>query len=1139
MYNPSLHKTGWLFWLVVLVCLAAWIFLPQPVGVYVCDPGTILVSLAISAAVTAGTTAVDYLIAKNRKVAPVDRGKQDDIRISLPGYGESIIRGWGTFRTAPIWFWNTPIVHSTITTPGRSGGKGAPKPPTPSTVDHIYTTSLAGVICEGPIQDVTRIWFDQDLVWNTVDVSPNRYEAEAATLAGGAASVASTACSGGHRVQGIGSGGSVQFSVTVPATGSYEVGVYYTSTVDRTFKYRINGGSTTDLVCPASGGANIVAIQSFTCTLNSGANTIKFENAGAACPDLDKIEVVEIPVFDDNGGDPRSFTGLIDPNIVPAVDQNHSWTSYMHRPEAASDVISTNLGKYGQPAIRIYLGTETQAADAAIIADKGVANAPAYRGVATIVIEGIQLPGGRIPNVTIEVVQGTTDVDTIVSDIYDLVNVDSSNLDVTAVSSDTLIGFLIPSRKGAADAIAELQTRFQFDLPEVDGKVKAVKRNGTSDLTIPSAELRAHLYGEEMPAFDALITDIDPLLLPGRVDVNYLDPALDYHNNTQSDMRLVGPQGDNQTVSLSIVDSEDNMKQLASVLLYKPDREGRDFKIVTGPKYQRAHVGTVITLTLANATHVMRVTNAKYSLPAGPCEFDGVRQQASLYSPTGTGSAGTGFEAPIAPIPANTKGVIIDGPLFRAEDGGDGNDPVVYVTMCGRGSGVWPGGFWYEEFPIGSDNYRFVTAADKPSAIGVAAGTLATVSDPSVWDRTSSLVIKFFSNTELSSATEQDVLANPALNLLAIINPSTNEVEMIQFATAVAGVAIAPYITQYTVSIFLRGRFATDGNVSTHTAADDVVVIDSNVKPRRMSIADVGRNLKFKFVSSGQAVDDAATVIQTLHGNSLRPLAPVNVTGVRDGDNNLLIQWTRRSRIAPGLRPGSDVPRGEESEIYSLEVYNGSTLLRTIPVIVGLTQPTLLLPGNFAADISGNNMASSAATTAYALIAQRIVQLPFFVEGTANVPVGGGNTAGIRFAVIGGDPTNSGNVPIQLSVTNSSFLVVEYGVVKASFVPSTDGSRWRVEFDLPAVKIYENYVNSGSIPVYESVAALTAPCQGIVTAASSGELNDIVISTTVPGTVLSADLQTELGFTPGDPIKVRVRQMSSVVGPGYYTEVTL
>jgi hypothetical protein len=248
-----------------------------------------------------------------------------------------------------------------------------------------------------------------------------------------------------------------------------------------------------------------------------------------------------------------------------------------------------------------------------------------------------------------------------------------------------------------------------------------------------------------------------------------------------------------------------------------------------------------MTLTLPNATHVARVVEAKYGLPAGVCEFDLVRQEASLYTPSGSGSTGSGTEPPIVAVPANTKGVIIDGPLLRAEDGGDGTQPVVYVAMCGRGSGSWQGGFLFREYPFDSGNYILLASSDKASSIGVTAGTLASVSDPSVWDRTSSLTINFYTDADLSSETEQDLLANPSLNLLAVINPSTGDVEYVQFATSAAGVANAPYITQYSISVFLRGRAGTDANVGTHTSADDVVVIDSTVVPTRMPIVDIGR----------------------------------------------------------------------------------------------------------------------------------------------------------------------------------------------------------------------------------------------------------------------------------------------------------
>lgn len=1383
-------------WIFILMGLAALVDLCIDHGsAYYNDPVSIAISLAISAATTAGAAGIQYLQAKKQKVSPVDRGKQDDIRLSVPGYGEAIVKGWGTFRVAPIWFWHTPIVHTTVTTQGRSGGKGTPKPPTPDTIDHIYTTSLAGVFHDGIIyKGVSRIWFDSDLVFNA-DLSNNlsaiastKYEAEHGVLAGGASVAAQAECSGGFKVTGLGSGGNVTIHVDVTSTDDYEVAVHYTSTADRTFKVSVNGGGTTDLVCPASGAASIVAVQTITLSLTSGDNTIKFENSGAACPDLDFIDVAPALSFT-NGEDRRSFTGLVDPNKVAPTDPDTSWPTANEVPVFSDTAggmtnggfYTATLSKWGNPQIRIYPGSETQEPDPAIIADKGTGNAPAYRGFAYLVIEGLQLQNGRIPNVTVEVQQGIREAATIIQDLYELVGRARTDVDVTAlnglvlgdstgfdpgtyssitwaglnnatqgsggaisktsgtdntwnayanngstVSAGTdasirftasagtfMIGFattstpgsalphpydqvpfavllnlnsnpsqesknsiqmslggsnnssdvgtwavgdkfqveirngkfsayqngllltgfsppvpsfpltpifvgyhtgggvssasyatgsnigsepvitnvgglVLTSRRTAADLIAELQTRFQFDIPEVDGKVKCVLRSGTSELTIGSSELRAHYYGEEAPDYDALITDIDPLLLPATVDVNYLEPQLDYHNNTQSDMRLTGPQFDSQSVSLSMVESSDNMKKLATVLLFKPEREGRTFNFTTGPKYTRLHQGSVVTLSLTNATHVVRIENAKYGLPAGVCEFEAVRQEASLYSPSGSGAISSGVEAPIAPIPGNTKGVLIDGPLLRAEDAGDGSQPTLYVAMCGRGAGSWPGGFLYQEFPADSGNYTPVTNADKASGIGVTAGTLASVSDASVWDRTNTLTINFLSNVNLSSATEDELVVSPELNLLAIINPSTNAVEYIQFKTAAAGAASAPYITNYTVSTLLRGRICSDSNVGSHTSADDVVVIDSTIKPRRLDLSYVDRSVRYKFVTSGQSVDDAAVVTQTFHGNSLKPLSVVNARGFRDSGNDLLIEFEGRTRIGGGLRSVQAGAINEEEEEYRVQILNsGSTTLpngreRIMRVIPGMQQAAVLLSSDGAfGGVTHNSFSPSSILAARTY--QEIHQQGNFIEGTFVYPAGGGiacfglQQSGRSWKTIGSEINDfQGSHPSSVSgvlampylvtlegITSNAYRmqVFEYGtrILTVSSLSSqsdydpdfgwdsatSTGFIFRVRFELVGSSVVIKKAHRADLPLVRIAAGsrnIDYPLFGVMGTDSTTlwGVSGIVMTTyPFPKTIYSSSQQSEDGFTPGDPVQMDILQYSKLVGDGTKVRVTL
>ena len=953
----TLRKRKFILSLIVAICGAVFValdyILPRPKA-YFADPISIAISIAISAAITAGSIGVEYLLAKRQKATPVDRGKQDDIRISLPGYGEQIVWSRGIVRGAPVWFWNIPIFDRPVTTPGHSGGKGGPKPPTPTVTDHQYFTTVAGVFHDGEIQSVRRIWFNQDIVWDLVGSDgaslPTRYEAESATLNGTAHITAAAYASNGAGVTLLGTeggnNGSVDFAVTVADTGDYDIAIYYQSDAGTySFDIWLDTVLQGSVACAPS-GVGLIGIQTFGITMTAGAHTIRLGRAGGfSCPNLDCIDITETVSFAE-GADYRATTQLVDPTVLAPDDQTKAWAYHNAMPiERGEDglplsgtsTLTATLSKWGNPQIRIYRGTADQEADPAIIADKGVDNTPAWRGLAYIVIENIQLPNGALPNVTIEWDQGVTAVDQIVEDLYFLSAVNSSDLDLTALSGLTIDGVIRTSQKPTGDTLKDLQTRFQFDMVEVDGIVKAVLRNRTSaDLTIPYAKLRAHAEGSEMPTEDAVIKDIDPRDLPYEVQVNYLDPGNDFHNGIQSDNRASGPQTQPVSVSMALVMDKHEAKQLASVLLYKPDMEGREFSILTGPEYITAIPGTIITLTLPNSTHTARVTDAKYGLPAGVMQFTLVRQSASLYSPTGFGSI-SGREIPVAGFPANTKSIVLDGPLFRPEDAGDGTDPVLYLGQCGQGGGSWPGAFDYQENPFDSGNYELITSASQPSGIGVAdATTLEDDVDVTVWDEVSELVINFYYDPQLSSASTGDVEDNPNLNLIAIKNPSTGDVECVQFKNATPGVAASPFVAQYTLDTFLRGRFESQNNVASHTSADEVVFIDSTIKPRRQAKEDISKTLRFKFQTSGQFLDSVPVVEQVLYGNSLKPSQMTDPVTVLDASEDWRISATGHPK------------QNEEPAEYVCEVWESADrsdpadIKRTLSMVTGTTQAALL-----------------------------------------------------------------------------------------------------------------------------------------------------------------------------------------------------
>ena len=131
--------------------------------------------------------------------------------------------------------------------------------------------------------------------------SQTTYEAESATLSGGAYSDDCETCSGGRQVRSVGgeNSGKVTFDhVAVPRAGLYPMTVLYSVGDDRSFIITVNSNAQFDSIFYKTTRRNSDADSSKTILvpLNAGENTIAFGNAEEYGPDLDSIVVGEAPV---------------------------------------------------------------------------------------------------------------------------------------------------------------------------------------------------------------------------------------------------------------------------------------------------------------------------------------------------------------------------------------------------------------------------------------------------------------------------------------------------------------------------------------------------------------------------------------------------------------------------------------------------------------------------------------------------------------------------------------------------------------------------------------------------------------------------------------------------------------------------
>jgi hypothetical protein len=125
-------------------------------------------------------------------------------------------------------------------------------------------------------------------------------EAEDGMLSGGALAQACSTCSGGQRVGFLGNGGSyngtIEFVVTVPASGAYVVTLNYTNDdpATRLARLSVNAAAGASIRFPWTGSWETPAPIDVTLNLSAGSNSLTIGNSAGKAPSVDSI-VLRLP----------------------------------------------------------------------------------------------------------------------------------------------------------------------------------------------------------------------------------------------------------------------------------------------------------------------------------------------------------------------------------------------------------------------------------------------------------------------------------------------------------------------------------------------------------------------------------------------------------------------------------------------------------------------------------------------------------------------------------------------------------------------------------------------------------------------------------------------------------------------------
>lgn len=524
---------------------------------------------------------------------------------------------------------------------------------------------------------------------------------------------------------------------------------------------------------------------------------------------------------------------------------------------------------------RFYPGSEDQAIDPLIGSIEGIANTPAYRGLAIAVFENLQLAefGNRIPFLTFEV-----EADERPPSVGAVLG-DASGGTIQSDAGQEVVGFAAygSSIKSAVEPLVDCFGAELFDdgtvLHAASSLALAIDENELGNSSDNSRQPRLHR--EQLPVS----------AVPAAVRLTYYDPARDYQ--TGEARAVAGEQGGIETQQeLPAVLSASDAKSLAQQMIARAWARRDKLTLRLPPKRLALQPGSQLRLPFSPSLWTIEKTS-----------IDGFVVVAEL-RPTSPASAHIAGDP--GRIVANDDTVA--GPLTLAlldiPDvlGLAAAQPVLLIAASSA-TGAWKR--WPVQISFGGQTIATHAARGK-SLLGTAA-TVLGASGTDLIDDLNSVEVVLIDTDQWLTSCDDDALA--AGDNLAVLGS-----ELIQF-----GEATPLGSGRFRLTHLLRGRGGTEWAYGDHAAGEAFCVIQAGALTAvSMPISSIGA------LVSGDAKDAEAST--QFAGESVRPLSPVNLQAALNGSSDLVLKWTRRSREGFAWVDAVDAPLGEMREQYRVDV---------------------------------------------------------------------------------------------------------------------------------------------------------------------------------------------------------------------------
>ena len=502
---------------------------------------------------------------------------------------------------------------------------------------------------------------------------------------------------------------------------------------------------------------------------------------------------------------------------------------------------------------------------------------------------------------------GTTPLDGLVSTIL----ADSGVTDAdTSALGEGPDGYVVDRPMAPRAMLDPLALCFAFDAVEQDGVLRFRQHGGAPVAEIVEDEL---VLPED--AAPARLTRAQESDLPREVTIGYTDIGNDYQRAAAASRRLVGGSTRSAHADLAMVTNDTEAERRAEIWLQDlwAGREAAEFALP--PSKLSLSAGDVIGLTVTGRRRLIELqevtdteSRAIKARSIDPDVFDLALSAPALRAPT------------LPPAIGPAHALALDLPTLDAETPPVLSRLAVFADPWPNAVAVWESG----------DGLSYARAglALAPTLMGETLDDLPA--GPTARWHNASFRVQLYGGA-LASVSDDALFSGANA---AAVQRAEGAWEVIQFGNA----ELVGEDT-YLLSRLLRGQLGSEWAIApTLPAGSPFVLLDANVVTIASGLDALERTLQLRVVAAGRDIGDptALALTATPQATALMPLAPVHVKASRDG-SGVTFAWIRRTRIDGDTWVG-EVPLGEDSEQYVVDILSGADVVRTLSA----TAPTAL-----------------------------------------------------------------------------------------------------------------------------------------------------------------------------------------------------